>query len=92
MKAKVRLRKTDDGLVYVVKTERFIGEDDVNELRRRSLKQMKKERKTASMASIRKPDAPYGNRIPFGILEPRGDQSPSAMQRNQRICRIQSPV
>ena len=38
MKAKVRLRKAEDGEVYVVKTERFIGEKDVRELGERARK------------------------------------------------------
>lgn len=33
MKAKVRLRKAEDGQIYIVKTERFIGEGDVKKLK-----------------------------------------------------------
>ena len=36
MKAKVRLKKTDNGLTYVVKTEKFISEKDVKDLRERA--------------------------------------------------------
>lgn len=36
MKVKVRLKKTDNGLTYVVKTEKFISEKDVKDLRERA--------------------------------------------------------
>ena len=47
MKGKIRIRKTDEDTVYVVKTEKFISPEEVEELKSRmdKAKQQKKQRK-----------------------------------------------
>ena len=47
MKAKIRIRKTEDGQVYVVKTQRLISEEETEAIRRMKerVKQQKKEKR-----------------------------------------------
>ena len=50
MKGKIRIRKTEEGMVYVVKTEKFISETEVEEIKERLLKakEAKKMKKKAA--------------------------------------------
>lgn len=55
MKAKIRLRKSEDGRIYAVKTEKFISEEqvrDIQEKQERS-KQLRKEKRTAKTQNHR---------------------------------------
>ena len=56
MKGKIRIRKTEEGMVYVVKTEKFISEKEVGEIKARLLKakEAKKLKKKLSKTSILK--------------------------------------
>ena len=47
LKGKIRVNKTDDGRVYIVKTTKFISEEDVKALeeRRAHVKEVHKKRK-----------------------------------------------
>ena len=49
MKSKIRIRKAENEQVYVVKTEKFISEDDVNSIyeKKERAKQQRKEKRLA---------------------------------------------
>lgn len=42
VKGKIRMRRTDDGRVYVVKTMRLVGEEDVREIYEKKGRDQKK--------------------------------------------------
>jgi hypothetical protein len=44
MKAKVRIKKAENGNLYVVKTCRFISSDDVDDLKKKQRKIRKREK------------------------------------------------
>ncbi len=56
MKAKIRIRKSEEGLTYVVKTEKFISEDDVKNIQEKQeySKKHRKEKRAAKSQNHRK--------------------------------------
>lgn len=48
MKSKVRIRKAEDGRIYIVKTQKFITEDEVEIIRNKQekTKKQKKDKRT----------------------------------------------
>ena len=74
MKGKIRIRKTEEGMVYVVKTEKFISESEVEEIKERLLKakeakKMKKQTKSEMMISLSRLVRAIGIIIiPIGLL------------------------
>jgi len=53
MKGKIRIRKTEEGMVYVVKTEKFISESEVEEIKERLLKAKEAKKMKKKMAKAR---------------------------------------
>ena len=55
MKSKIRIRKAENEQIYVVKTEKFISEDDVNSIyeKKERAKQLRKEKRLAKNQSHR---------------------------------------
>ena len=56
MKAKIRIRKTEDGRVYVVKTEKYISEEDVKRIQEKQehAKQHRREKRIAKNQNHRR--------------------------------------
>ena len=50
MKGKIRLKKTEDGSVYVVKTQKFISEEEAEEIitKREHIREMRREKRKAA--------------------------------------------
>lgn len=56
MKAKIRIRKSEDGQIYVVKTEKFISDDDVKNIqdKKEQTKQHRREKRIAKNQNHRR--------------------------------------